>query len=779
MLIIAYALICVNIIFRYNSERKSTIDQIQYKLETQRLIHVLDEIDQQLDISKQATQVAKDQLKEIRRSLWEDLQFGGASTSFEQDVDAVQYLNELNEQGRRFGVNNQVMRRLELLRKNPYFGRFDFYDFELGTTDPIYIGVSSLVDSKTNEYLVYDWRAPISSMFYDYGLGLAEYDAPIGSVRGEIKLKRQFKIIANEIKYMLDSDIKIDDEILQLVLSKSADTKMKNIIYSIQREQNLAIRDELTKILLVQGPAGSGKTSIALHRAAYLLYRYHTLLDAENIVIFSPNGIFSDYIKDVLPELGEDNIQQATIRDYIDRMVRDDWQVEDYYSHLETILTDSNKRQQRSQAIRYKTSPQFYQLLKKYIAYIIKTKCEFQDITINGRLLISKAECDALVQETYRFLPLKARLEKLQRRIRYLLDPIRKSEIRTRVNQLSKQAQYLDANENELSKVAIARVNKDFADIYQHADEIGKLDAYQIYMDLFQAQGYINEQVSPLDLPQEWAAIAAETYSNLQLKQISYEDTAALLYLNGELSGWSTIPNIKHVIIDEAQDYSLFHFGVMKSIFPKASFTILGDINQAIHPYMEPSDYVAIGEIFDQPETTTKQITLTKSYRSTQEIAAFTRALMPVLSELEVMERTGEKPQVIAYSTERGKQLSESINACLDAGHQTVAVICKTQGEVTEAAHLLAGKIKFTEIVSEDTTLTTGVVLLPIYFAKGLEFDAVVIYNASSEVFELEEERILFYTACTRALHKLVIFYADQVTRFISEIEHKFYRKTL
>lgn len=735
-------------------------------------------IEYKLDAALKQTYQARKQVREIRRSIWEELQFGGAS-SFEQDVEAVQYLDELSRQGRKFGINRQNLTKLRLLKETPYFGRIDFYDDELDSVKQIYIGVASLIDEETGEHLVYDWRAPVSSMFYDYGLGKAQYQSPGGIITGEILLKRQYKIENGEIKYVFDSELAINDDILQDTLSKSADNRMRSIIYSIQREQNQAIRDESTKVLLVQGPAGSGKTSIALHRAAYLLYRYHSILNADHIVIFSPNQIFSDYISNVLPELGEENICQATMQEYIERKIDSDWDLEDYYTQYEYILNEHNpvdaEYENRIEAIRYKSSLEFFQLVKAYLEYIKDHQFIFSEIRVWDHLIMTKQECEELFYKTYRYLPVKSRLDKIRRRVHFLLNPIRKSRINNLVEEKAVQPEYTEASKRQLREICINIVNNELADVYEQMASILAFNSYQFYTGLFQERDVIKEFFDPKLLPDKWDGICEITQRSFREQKLFYEDAAPLLYLDGIISGWDSMLDIKHVIVDEAQDYSLFHYEILRNTFPKAAFTILGDLNQAFHPYMKLTDFSLAKGVFEKADLNTKHIYLTKSYRSTKQITAFTNSLLPVAPKTQLMERTGIKPQVIAYQADPADEIIEKIELCQTKGCRSVAVICKTELESAKVAQLLEGKIEFSRISREETRFLPGVVVLAVYLAKGLEFDAVIIYNAGAQTYRQEAERNILYTACTRALHYLYIFYDNDLTHFIKAVDEELY----
>jgi DNA helicase-2/ATP-dependent DNA helicase PcrA len=734
-------------------------------------------VERQLAKAEQYSYAAKQELKKVRRALWEDLQFAGASTSFDEDVNAAQYLDELARKGREFGIHRNKVRKLELLRKAPYFGRIDFHDHELDTTNQIYVGVASLVDEETGQHWVYDWRAPISSLFYDYGMGPAKYEAPAGTVTGEITLKRQYRIEQGKLVYMFDSDLTINDDVLQMTLSKTADNRMKHIVYTIQREQNQAIRDEANRVLFVQGPAGCGKTSIALHRAAYLLYRYRGVLDASEIVIFSPNAIFGDYIQNVLPELGEDNIREATMQDYLEMVIAPEWSWESYYAQLAYILEQCHDPgyAARLEAIAFKSSEQFYQMVNQYIEYLEENQFRFADIEAWGQTIISGEECSRLFLETYGYLPVAQRLEKIRRRVLYLLNPIRKDRIAALVKDKADLPRHKGDNERELQRLSIAEVKEELAPVYEQLDQMLNIDVYQLYSGLFQSREQVGRFFDPSLLPSSWDQICRVTQAGMEERKLLFEDTAPFVYFQGRLEGWRELSGIKHVIIDEAQDYTLFHYQLFRNIFPKAAFTILGDLNQAVHPYLRLPDFEKAAGVFTGAGYACKILKMNKSYRSTKEIGEFTSRLLTDKQEIEFVEREGDKPKVIACGRHKGEQLAKIIEESTVKGSKSAAVICKTQDEARKTAKQLEGRIKFTLITHETGYFPPGVVVVPVYLAKGLEFDTVVIANADQEVYGREPDRQLLYTACTRALHQLFIFYENQLTSFITAVDRQLY----
>jgi DNA helicase-2/ATP-dependent DNA helicase PcrA len=390
--------------------------------EEARLKKTLDEINRQLQVRYKDKRNFEKNMRETYRNMWEEVE--GAPTNLhdlEQLVQAKMYLDEMRNMESAFKGSARKIQYLEKMRDNPYFGRIDFKEDGESEPEQIYIGISTLQNENSLEIFVYDWRAPISSMFYDYEPGKVQYSSPSGTIKGELHLKRQYRIKNGRMEYMFDSDIKIDDDILQEILGQSKDEKMKSIVTTIQREQNRAIRDEEHRLLIVEGPAGSGKTSVALHRIAFLLYRYRNSLNSSNVVIFSPNDMFNDYISEVLPELGEENVRQTTFMEYAKSSLKTNQKVFGLNQQMEFILSHKNSLFYRDiiETIRFKSSLEFLYILKKYIDLLYKNPGKFEDFSIKNKTIISAAEQVELFHKEFAYLPFIPRLIKIRNRILY------------------------------------------------------------------------------------------------------------------------------------------------------------------------------------------------------------------------------------------------------------------------------------------------------------------------------------------------------------------------
>lgn len=737
--------------------------EFEWKQENEWLENVLKEANKQLDEKRDFDEKIKRENIATQKELWQDVGSVSIANQLDQLVDFLAFINVLKSQKRSYGFNKKLQEKYEKIVASPYFGRIDFLENGDERAEKYYIGIANLINDNY-DILVYDWRAPVSSMFYDYEIGEASYKCPEGIVHGKVMLKRQYKISNGKIEYMFDSNLKIDDEILQEILSKSTDNKMKTIVTTIQREQNKIIRNEEYKNLIVQGPAGSGKTSIALHRVAYLLYKYRESITPQNIIIFSPNQIFNDYISNVLPQLGEDNMLQTIFKEYMHKSLGDELKKEDYYDMMEYILASKDRPtyQKRIRNIKYKSSMEFVNILKEYTAYVGKTDRGFTDIIFRGELIISAKDLQQLYYNDYSKLPLKNRLQKIRERILFLLKPYEEERVKEIIEELNNSDPYMD--KIEIAGKSSAIVRNETEDVYSEIDRITKFDLIDIYKKLIENLELFAANSEAGDREKEIDEIKSYTLENLEAQQLYYEDQTPLLYLKGALGDLPKTSEIKYVIIDEAQDYTPLQYEIFYQLFNSADITMLGDLNQAINPFMNVGDYNNIAHIF--PLDNTCIMNLTKSYRSTMEIAKFSRMLLNREADDELVERHGDKPIVLGFLQEVAikERILEDIKVYKGEGYKSIGIITRTMKEANEVHSFLKDKVEVRAIISENEEYVNGTVIIPAYLAKGLEFDVVLIYNAGDGNYCCEEERLLFYTACTRALHVLCVYYSGECT---------------
>ncbi len=746
--------------------------------EAKYLENVMDEIRKQLDDGVNAAENLKKDTIKLQKDMWEEVKCR-PSDLFDLDapVQSWQYQSDIANQAFKYRSSYNMVLRLEKMLKNPYFGRIDFLEDGEDRAEEIYIGLSNLNAGDNSNILVYDWRAPISSMFYDHETGPCSYKSPMGEIDGRMLLKRQYKIENQKIIYMFDSDLRINDEMLQEILGKSTDSRMRTIVTSIQKEQNSVIRNDSTRILIVQGPAGSGKTSVALHRAAYLLYRYRDSIKSENILIFSPNHVFEDYISTVLPQLGEENISRSTFADFFKSMVGSACRFESMNRHMEYILSE-HPDPARLKNIRFKSSKEFLTAAKAYVTYLGNgSNIEFKRLFYGDTTIISAQEMKQLFIDDYSYLPYIKRLQKLKHRLLFLIEPY----LEALTDSIYKNELIEDVSlvGEDRKVVAELMAYKRFEPVRNEIDRMTSFDISSLYIGLFKHIRFNRGAGITAEGDITSGGLAdIESYAVLQLEngKLNYEDMAPVILLLILLGADIDAKAVKHVIIDEAQDYTPVQYEIIRRVFCYCNMTILGDVNQSINAYMNIGSFDAAGDIFG--EKNAKIITLTKSYRSTREIADFCNALILSGNNWEQLERSGNKPLVIR-SDKDGlySRIAEDITGLKNKGHKLIAVICKTVGQceavfkgISKIADVIQ-TINISLITDHNEEYQGGTVVVPSYLAKGLEFDAVIVCTADARSYSKEEDRRLLYTVCSRALHELHLYYSDELTYFIKDMD--------
>lgn len=773
--------------------------------ETRRLQYVTDKIREQLTHVEALVQARRQDTEEIKRNFWDNITVNltNETETIETYTSIQQEARVLSEQERSEREAERQLATLTRLADSPYFGRVDFREDGRGEAEPIYIGLASLVENDGETFLIYDWRAPISSLFYDHAPGKAGYETPEGEISGEMTLKRQFVIKNGKLINMFDTDVTIGDSLLQQALSQGASAQMKSIVATIQREQNRVIRDEKHRLLIVQGAAGSGKTSAALQRVAYLLYRYRGSLTADQIVLFSPNPLFSSYISHVLPELGEANMRQSTFQEYLQRRLRMfRLDIEDLYEQTEYVLAerDDPYHAVRLQAIKYKASPDFFALINRYVRLLEKKGMKFRDIRFRGRVLISGDEMEEVFySDELRRYKLHERIDEWKKRIALRLQELEKVERRRKwvseaINLLDDEAYRLayeklretgrfkgDTFDDERREQAYLRkmvVEERFAPLRKRLRRGLYIDYLTIYRNLFldaellrelmHGEGSGDEQGQDPSqggrsgtLPEGWEKFDELFQHALKDKKLLYEDATPLLYLKESIDGFTEHDNsVRHVLVDEAQDYSPFQFAVLRRLFPRARMTVLGDLNQAI--YMQTAEingFEELAELFaagDRAQVAT--IRLLRSYRSTKQIVELSKRLLPEAREVEPFHRDGPEPSLVSVKDgDDARRFAVDWTAGqLQAGRGNVGILTYTAKEAAEVSRQLQDQLEARLITTETTQLESGVSVLPAYLAKGIEFDAVLIWDASKY---READRKLLYTAFTRAMHELAVMY--------------------
>ncbi len=596
-------------------------------------------------------------------------------------------------------------KKLYKIQNNPYFGSIIF-ESDDAREENIYIGITYVSDNMN--YLVHDWRSPIASLFYDYEVGKASYLAPSGLINGNLKRKRQYKIENGKFVHIFDNSINIDDELLQEVLASSSSSKMKNIVNTIQMEQNKIIRNTSDKNLVVQGIAGSGKTSVALHRIAFLLYKIKNLTSS-NVLIFSPNRIFSEYISNVLPELGEENTLETTFHKFLESSIYEYKEIEsftDFISRYYKYNVDN------VDLVIYKQSDEIINNINLYIDYLVNKAMFVKEVVIDKYVTYDVEDLNYMLKDRYSKFPLFERINAISIKI---------SENEYRGNKTKAKS---------IRRLLLEALNID-------------CDYKKIYMDFYRSNFCTFLNLSD-----------SEIVNFVNKKKLNYEDACLFAYMKGLLNGFDYNVNILQVVVDEAQDYTKLQYIILSKIFKKASFTILGDVNQTINPYYKYNSLEEICEIFN---VKSRYLELTKTYRSSENIINYINNILGLNYVVAI--RKGDNKEVISRCENDNlkEMLLADINYLKNIG-KSIAIITKNDSEAEYLYELLSNEVIGLELLSSNSyNFKRDLVIVPSYVAKGLEFDSVIVYTKPNNRYK-ENEKYLFYVACSRAQHQLIVY---------------------
>lgn len=633
---------------------------------------------------------------------------------FNKDIDPHEIRSMRESILNHFALGESVInkhKRLTKILAIPYFGRIDFLEKkENSKVMPIYIGIHTFYDPESRATLIHDWRAPVSSMFYDHELGEAGYRSPSGEIKGVISLKRQYRIRGGKMEFMIESALTVHDDILQKELSSNADDKMKNIVATIQREQNRIIRNEDIRTLIIQGVAGSGKTSIALHRIAYLLYTFRDSISSKDILIVSPNKVFSDYISNVLPELGEETVPETSMEQILSGVLEHKYKYQTYFGLVNELLEKPSSS--LINRIAYKASFGFISELDKFILHIENTYFKAADVKLTKYITIPAP----FIEEQYlRFnrYPIRRRFDAMAD---YMLDMLKIqytfTVTTTGRNLLKKEIRLMFAGNNDI----------------------------QVYKDFF-----------------KWTNNPG-MFKMRKGHTLEYSDLAPLAYLHLALEGNGNQPfRVKHLLIDEMQDYSPIQYKVIQKLFPCRK-TVLGDAGQSVNPYGSST-----AETIQKSLTASEIMKLCKSYRSTFEITDFAQKIHPN-AELEPVARHGEKPQILQFGSavEELSGIMGLISTYRKSGYKSLGIICKTEQQARKMADMLksyANDISF--LSSQSSAFVQGIVITSAHMAKGLEFDEVIIPQTDERNYRSEIDKSMLYVAVTRAMHRLTLTFHE------------------
>ncbi|MDF2595956.1 MAG: ATP-dependent helicase replicase, partial [Clostridia bacterium] len=736
----------------YNQELKKEEDYLK---------SVIDFLEQEIQKGEAQVSTQKKDLVALRKEMFAE----GipAADDYERHIELAQYQSMEHIEASKYTYKQANLQKYKKIIEKPYFGRFDFKE-QGEEEEAIYIGYHNVMRDDTYEVMVYDWRASIAGMFYRSEIGQTSYTAPGGEMKGEVLLKRQYEIVKRQLKYFFDASVTITDELLQQALGQNASSHMKNIVETIQKEQDQIIRDKDNDLLIVQGVAGSGKTSIAMHRVAFLLYdRMSEGLSHNNIMIISPNNLFGEYISNVLPELGEQNVLHITIESIFEKYFGQSVGMRHRSSQLEYMMT-SRRRQAIRRTIAFKGSETFIKLLDYLVDHFEKHLIPFQDVMYDGKVVETKEKLKQEFLDNSIKMSIGKRLDRMERIILEKLKPLEREKQKEIQKELEKQGGYEYQEEQEA---------RNRAGIYRQKALEGisgfvKVDVIRLYKRLFSDKGLFKQLTQDLEMPKEIDSILFHTQKALKGEILPYEDGVALLYLKLKIQGECLYPQIKQVLIDEAQDYYPMHYKVFKEIFKEAQYTVLGDIGQSIEKEATETLYDEIVRII-APKKALK-LKLTKSYRSSYEISVFSQKLREGTGAQIAFERHDELPQLVQ------KDSAEALNQWVvsqvkqyeQQGFSTTAVICKSQKEVKEVYHALSQKIALHAVDQQDALLQKGVNIMPVYMAKGLEYDTVIVYDVSAKKYHETEDKQLLYIACTRALHRLSLGCIGEISPYLT-----------
>ena len=680
------------------------------------VIHVTEQeervyLDKILQKLEWALQQVDNSTKQFSKEFRQDQEYLYDQRSGMDDADRVSAGQSFKRMAFHGESNIAAKRRLNKLLDATYFGRIDFERASHDKRMPIYIGIHSFIDATKETYPIYDWRAPIASMFYDFELGDAWYETPGGKVKGTIELRRQYRIRKGKMEYMIENDVNIQDDVLQKELSQSSDDKMKNIVATIQRDQNAIIRNETSRVLIIQGVAGSGKTSIAIHRIAFLLYRFRDDIASKNILIISPNKVFADYISNVLPELGETQIPELGMDELADDLLENKFQFQTFLQQVFAIL--NKKDEGFIERIKFKSSSELTRQLNQYLVYLENHLFVAPSIQV-GRILVPSV----FIQErfkTFHRVPLMNRI------------PFVIKEVQSHVSTLLQR-------------------------------KLGGHEKTQIYRALSGALG----TVSLLNLYREFYAwLGRPELFRMNNNELEYADVFPLIYCKMRLEEVKSYQEVKHLVIDEMQDYTPIQYAVLARLF-SCKKTILGDASQTINVYSS-STAEEIEKIFPHGDV----VKLFRSYRSTYEITKFTQRISPN-PDLIAVERHGPEPEVKGFQRieDEEEEVKGLATRFRNSSHRTLGIICKTSSQAKRLSEILKSN-DVSLLTPESTSFREGVVITTIPLAKGLEFDEVIIPYASADYYQTELDRSLLYIASTRAMHQLTLTYTKERSRFL------------
>ncbi len=712
-----------------------------------------------------------------------------------EDYDFDDYADDFMKAALRDKFTQRI-KNLKMVINKPYFARVDFIEKGDTKRDAFYLGKVMVTDHNTLEQIVIDWRAPIADLYYEGRLGEASYNCPAGNIEGEIKLKRQYFFNKDgELENVMDIDITTNDEMLQPFLAANSDTRLKNIISTIQAEQNKIIRSEMWRPLVVQGVAGSGKTTIALHRIAYLIYNYDKNFFPEEFLIIAPSKFFLNYISNVLPDLGVERVQQSTYEDIAFEIIGDEFDIEDPNEKL-AIIIDNNKSDKEKemskvieQASILKSSIRFKNMLDEYLYELEKRFIPDDDFKIDKYVFMKREDIHHLYFREYANLPICRRIEEIVKHLKNSV-MMRSGEI---LKDIEEERDYKIAKvkaEEPIEEIRLSMIRNLYGDAEKLAKSVIK-DAKKHALNYFGA----NKVMTPLKYYKEFLdvyfeQIASERIDKRQIKyikdsfaaaqrkgKIEMEDIAPLMYIKCMVHGVKTKFELKHIVVDEAQDFSEFQFYVFKKIIKSNSMTILGDLAQGIYYYRGTRNWQKTMSIVFGEDSDLKYLTLKKTYRTTEEIMNVANKVISNINDVlncELGEPVMKNGAPVTFKhfenhSDMINQIKFRLEEFKQKGFTNIAIIGKTIPDCLKLQKELNNE-EIHMISSKDAEYNGGINICPSYLSKGLEFDAVIITDADVNNYTKSEvDTKLLYVCITRAMNTLDIYHVNEITELLKE----------
>ena len=696
-------------------------------------------------------------MTETRRDMREQTEqkFGNlwASDDFEALANLNQFAQPLAVGEMTREMRLEKIRTLRNMLEAPYFARIDLaYEGE-SEAEAVYIGRATLKDEVTHQLYIHDWRSPVASVFYRFGRGPAHYEAPGGRIDCDMTLKRQFEIRHGALEYFFDADVEVQDRFLRAMLSQNASPRMKAIVETIQRDQDLAIRDTEHELMMVQGAAGSGKSSIALHRVAYLMYEgLSSPLSAGDIVILSPNALFERYIHGVLPELGERSVETVTLEQLLSGILGG-VKIEARGERFERLcLSGPEERTLLRESMAFKSSEAFLKVLDRFVRELPRRWIDFQDVNYGGRTIATRQRLKERAMRPNGAVPLGVELRRMEIS---LWDGIHQRK-QSRIKRLIAYARRNPRHATEIGECARAYSILECWALRRHIRSFTRLDPLSFYRRLISDEAAFRRLAKGLDLPENLKEILKRTSDALIEKSLSFEDATAVAYLALCMEGAGRTQRIRQVVVDEAQDYDPAQYAVLNRLFPRARFTVLGDFNQALDRKADKSLYDRIAQTLNRRSAL--MVELNKSFRCTREILDFSLRFLDDPTGIQSFNRGGEAPvERAAKSQEELKGLiAEDIRSLREKGMDSIALIVKTNRDAQDWYARLKDTLDIGLIDSKAAAETVGAFVIPLQLAKGLEFDAVLVLDVDQ--YDENTEKRLLYVACTRALHHLSLY---------------------